>query len=60
MFRDVQLTRFEVDSRWSQVIVKLLDQKKKTNWVIRQIPDELALRLAEKLQDEPRRFNIKV
>jgi flagellar protein FlaG len=55
--RDLQ---FEVDNELGQVIVKVVDQK--TQQVIRQIPDELALRLAEKLQqDEPLTFfNIKV
>ncbi|MBQ0762852.1 flagellar protein FlaG [Marinobacter psychrophilus] len=55
--RDLQ---FEVDSELGQVIVKVVDQK--TQQVIRQMPDELALRLAEKLQqDEPLTFfNIKV
>ena len=55
--RDLQ---FEVDSELGQTIVRVVDQK--TQQVIRQIPDELALRLAEKLQqDEPLTlFNIKV
>ncbi|EBA01038.1 flagellar protein FlaG [Marinobacter sp. ELB17] len=55
--RDLQ---FEVDSELGQVIVKVVDQK--TQQVIRQMPDELALRLAENLQqDEPLTFfNIKV
>ena len=55
--RDLQ---FEVDNELGQTIVKVVDQK--TQQVIRQIPDELALRLAEKLQqDEPLTlFNIKV
>jgi flagellar protein FlaG len=55
--RDLQ---FEVDSELGQVIVRVVDQK--TQQVIRQMPDELALRLAEKLQqDEPLTFfNIKV
>jgi flagellar protein FlaG len=55
--RDLQ---FEVDSELGQVVVKVVDQK--TQQVIRQMPDELALRLAEKLQqDEPLTFfNIKV
>ena len=55
--RDLQ---FEVDSDLGQTIVKVVDQS--TKEVIRQIPDELALRLAENLQqDEPLTlFNIKV
>jgi flagellar protein FlaG len=55
--RDLQ---FEVNDELGQTIVKVIDQK--TQQVIRQIPDELALRLAEKLQqDEPLTlFNIKV
>jgi len=55
--RDLQ---FEVDNNLGQTIVKVVDQK--TQEVIRQIPDEVALRLAEKLQqDEPLTlFNIKV
>ncbi len=55
--RDLQ---FEVDNELGQTIVKVVDQK--TQEVIRQIPDEVALRLAEKLQqDEPLTlFNIKV
>ena len=55
--RDLQ---FEVDNELGQTIVKVVDQK--TQQVIRQMPDELALRLAEKLQqDEPLTlFNIKV
>ena len=55
--RDLQ---FEVDNELGQTIVKVVDQK--TQEVIRQIPDELALRLAENLQqDEPlTSFNIKV
>ena len=55
--RDLQ---FEVDNDLGQTIVKVVDQK--TQEVIRQIPDELALRLAENLQqDEPLTlFNIKV
>ena len=55
--RDLQ---FEVDNELGQTIVKVVDQK--TQEVIRQIPDELALRLAENLQqDEPLTlFNIKV
>lgn len=55
--RDLQ---FEVDNEKGQTIVKVIDQS--TQEVIRQIPDEVALRLAEKLhQDEPLTlFNIKV
>ena len=55
--RDLQ---FEVDNEMGQTIVKVVDQS--TQEVIRQIPDEVALRLAEKLQqDEPLTlFNIKV
>ncbi|KXS52656.1 MAG: flagellar protein FlaG [Marinobacter sp. T13-3] len=55
--RDLQ---FEVDNDLGQTIVKVVDQE--TKEVIRQIPDEVALRLAEKLQqDEPLTlFNIKV
>jgi len=55
--RDLQ---FEVDNDLGQTIVKVVDQQ--TLEVIRQIPDEVALRLAEKLQqDEPLTlFNIKV
>lgn len=55
--RDLQ---FEVDNDLGQAIVKVVDQK--TQEVIRQIPDEVALRLAENLQqDEPLTlFNIKV
>ncbi|ERS85094.1 hypothetical protein Q667_17730 [Marinobacter sp. C1S70] len=55
--RDLQ---FEVDSERGQTIVKVVDQQ--TQEVIRQIPDEVALRLAEKLQqDEPLTlFNVKV
>jgi len=55
--RDLQ---FEVDNELGQTIVRVVDQQ--TQKVIRQIPDELALRLAEKLQqDEPLTlFNIKV
>ena len=55
--RDLQ---FEVDNDLGQTIVKVVDQK--TQEVIRQIPDEVALRLAENLQqDEPLTlFNIKV
>lgn len=55
--RDLQ---FEVDNDLGQTIVRVVDQE--TQEVIRQIPDEVALRLAEKLQqDEPLTlFNIKV
>ena len=55
--RDLQ---FEVDNEMGQTIVKVVDQS--TQEVIRQIPDEVALRLAEKFQqDEPLTlFNIKV
>ena len=55
--RDLQ---FEVDNDRGQTIVRVVDQQ--TREVIRQIPDEVAVRLAEKLhQDEPLTlFNIKV
>ena len=55
--RDLQ---FEVDNERGQTIVKVVDQR--TQEVIRQIPDEVALRLAENLQqDEPLSlFNIEV
>lgn len=55
--RDLQ---FEVDNDLGQTVVKVVDQE--TQEVIRQIPDEVALRLAEKLQqDEPLTLlNIKV
>lgn len=55
--RDLQ---FEVDSELGHTIVRVVDQQ--TQEVIRQIPDEVALRLAENLQqDEPLTlFNIKV
>eukprot|EP00164_Ancoracysta_twista_P027088 GFYU01053066.1.p1 GENE.GFYU01053066.1~~GFYU01053066.1.p1 ORF type:complete len:102 (-),score=16.75 GFYU01053066.1:67-372(-) len=55
--RDLQ---FEVDNDLGKTIVKVVDQS--TQEVIRQIPDEVALRLAENLQqDEPLTlFNIKV
>lgn len=55
--RDLQ---FEVDNELGQTVVKVVDQS--TQEVIRQIPDEVALRLAENLQqDEPLTlFNIKV
>ncbi|PCM45268.1 flagellar protein FlaG [Marinobacter sp. ANT_B65] len=55
--RDLQ---FEVDNDLGQTIVRVVDQQ--TKEVVRQMPDEVALRLAEKLQqDEPLTlFNIKV
>jgi flagellar protein FlaG len=55
--RDLQ---FEVDNDLGQTIVRVVDQQ--TQEVIRQIPDEVAMRLAEKLQqDEPLTlFNIEV
>jgi len=55
--RDLQ---FEVDNDLGQTIVRVVDQS--TQEVIRQIPNELALKLAENLQqDEPLTlFNIKV
>ena len=55
--RDLQ---FEVNNDLGQTVVRVVDQQ--TQEVIRQIPDELALRLAENLQqDEPLTlFNIKV
>ncbi|KAA1174729.1 flagellar protein FlaG [Marinobacter salinexigens] len=55
--RDLQ---FEVDNDLGETIVRVVDQE--TQEVIRQIPDEVALRLAEKLQqDEPLTlFNIEV
>lgn len=55
--RDLQ---FEVDNDSGQTIVRVVDQQ--TREVVRQMPDEVALRLAEKLQqDEPLTlFNIKV
>ncbi|WP_336366993.1 flagellar protein FlaG [Marinobacter sp. C2H3] len=55
--RDLQ---FEVDNELGQTVVKVVDQQ--TQEVIRQIPDEVALRLAKKLQqDEPLTlFNAKV
>lgn len=44
--------KFEVDSELGQTIVRVVD--KDSQEVIRQIPDEVALRLAENLlQDEP-------
>ena len=55
--RDLQ---FEVDSEKGQTIVKVVDQN--TQEVIRQIPDEVALRLAENLQQDESLslFDIKV
>ncbi|WP_341582243.1 flagellar protein FlaG [Marinobacter metalliresistant] len=55
--RDLQ---FEVDNELGQTVVRVVDQE--TQKVIRQIPDEVALRLAENLQqDEPLTlFNLKV
>lgn len=55
--RDLQ---FEVDTDLGRTIVRVVDQQ--TNEIIRQIPDEVALRLAEKLQqDEPLTlFDVKV
>ncbi|SFM42453.1 flagellar protein FlaG [Marinobacter zhejiangensis] len=55
--RDLQ---FEVDHERGQTIVRVVDQE--TQKVIRQMPDEVALRLAENLQqDEPLTlFNLKV
>jgi len=55
--RDLQ---FEVNSELGHTIVRVVDQQ--TQEVIRQIPDDVALRLAENLQqDEPLTlFNIKV
>lgn len=55
--RDLQ---FEVDQELGKTIVRVVDQE--TQKVIRQIPDELALRLAENLQqDEPLTlFDLKV
>lgn len=55
--RDLQ---FEVNNELGQTIVRVVDQA--TQKVIRQIPDEVALRLAENLQqDEPLTlFNIEV
>jgi len=47
--RDLQ---FEVNNELGETIVRVVDQE--TREVIRQIPDEVAMRLAEKLQqDEP-------
>ncbi|PAV27388.1 flagellar protein FlaG [Tamilnaduibacter salinus] len=43
---------FEVDRESGETVVKVIDQE--TDEVVRQIPDELAMRLAESLQqDEP-------
>jgi flagellar protein FlaG len=55
--RDLQ---FEVDDNLGGTIVRVVDQS--TREVIRQIPNEVAVRLAENLQqDEPLTlFNIKV
>ncbi|MCK7552082.1 flagellar protein FlaG [Marinobacter goseongensis] len=55
--RDLQ---FEVNNDIGQTIVRVVDQE--TREVVRQIPDEVALRLAENLQqDEPLTlFNAKV
>ena len=55
--RDLQ---FEVDNDLGETIVRVVDQS--TQEVIRQIPNEVAMRLAENLQqDEPLTlFNIKV
>jgi len=55
--RDLQ---FEVDNDSGQTIVRVVDRE--TDEVIRQIPDEVAMRLAENLQqDEPLTlFNAKV
>ena len=55
--RDLQ---FEVNNDLGQTIVRVVDQQ--TQEVIRQIPDDVALRLAENLQqDEPLTlFNAKV
>jgi flagellar protein FlaG len=55
--RDLQ---FEIDNELGQTVVRVVDQE--TQKVIRQIPDEVALRLAENLQqDEPLTlFNLKV
>jgi flagellar protein FlaG len=55
--RDLQ---FEVDRDAGETIVKVVDRA--TEKVIRQIPDEVAMRLAENLQqDEPLTlFNLKV
>ncbi|AZT84480.1 flagellar protein FlaG [Marinobacter sp. NP-4(2019)] len=55
--RDLQ---FEVNNELGETIVRVVDQE--TQEVIRQIPDEVAMRLAENLQqDEPLTlFNVKV
>ncbi len=55
--RDLQ---FEIDDELGKTIVRVVDQQ--TQEVIRQMPDEVALRLAENLQqDEPLTlFNLKV
>lgn len=55
--RDLQ---FEINNELGQTVVRVVDQE--TQKVIRQIPDEVALRLAENLQqDEPLTlFNLKV
>lgn len=55
--RDLQ---FEVDRDLGETIVRVIDRE--TKEVIRQIPDEVALKLAEKLlQDEPLTlFEVKV
>ena len=55
--RDLQ---FEVNNDFGRTIVRVIDQS--TQQVIRQIPDDVALRLAENLQqDEPLTlFNIEV
>ncbi|MDC0663836.1 flagellar protein FlaG [Marinobacter sp. SS21] len=55
--RDLQ---FEIDHELGETIVRVVDQQ--TQEVIRQMPDEVALRLAENLQqDEPLTlFNLKV
>jgi flagellar protein FlaG len=52
--------QFEVDDNLGGTIVRVVDQS--TREVIRQIPNEVAVRLAENLQqDEPLTlFNIKV
>ncbi|WP_286220260.1 flagellar protein FlaG [Marinobacter apostichopi] len=55
--RDLQ---FEVNNDLGQTVVRVVDQQ--TQEVIRQIPDDVALRLAEKLQQEEplTLFNIEV
>ena len=55
--RDLQ---FEVDNDSGKTIVRVVDQQ--TEQVIRQIPDDVALKLAEKLQQEEplTLFNIEV